>query len=284
MIAPLKAGEIIDERYQIRSRLGRGAAALVYAARDRTGEREVAIKVMSRRIADRPDARARFEREAVVQRSLRHPNVAALYGSGMLRTGEPYLVLELLRGRSLRDVVAREAPIPAARAADYALQALAGLATVHSDGVLHRDLKPANLMLEPVPDAGERVVLIDFGFASLEGGARLTATGKVVGSLGYIAPERLTGDGASPRSDLYALGTILFELLTGRRPFRATNQLALIDLQLRAPVPAIDELAPDSDVPAALEAVIRRALEKDPELRFDSAREMAGALASAAES
>lgn len=280
----LKAGEIIDGRYRVERRLGRGSAATVYAARDVDSGRDVAIKVMRARLTNNREAMARFRLEADVQTRLSHRNVAALYGRGVVGNDQPYLAIELLRGRSLRDVVKSEAPIRPRRVASYGFQALGGLEAIHRSGILHRDLKPANLMLEPSPGPVERVVLIDFGFASLQGEARLTATGHVVGSLGYLAPERLQGDPAEPRSDLYSLGVVLFELLAARRPFIADTDLGLVDLHLEAPVPRLSDVARGWVEPAGeLEDVIRIALAKEPGDRFRDAAAMAEALAIAAQ-
>ena len=281
----LKAGEIIDGRYQVERRLGRGSAATVYAARDAETDRDVAIKVMRARLTGNREALARFRREADVQTRIQHRNVAALYGRGVVGNDQPYLAIELLRGRSLRDVVKSEAPILPRRVASYGFQTLAGLEAIHGAQILHRDLKPANLMLEPSPGPIERVVLIDFGFASLDGARRLTATGHVVGSLGYLAPERLQGEIAEPRSDLYALGVVLFELLAARRPFIADTDLGLVDLHLEAPVPRVVDVARGRVTEAGeLEDVIRIALAKDPRDRFRDAQAMAEALATAAQS
>ena len=284
MADALKDGDIVDGRYEIEKRLGRGSAATVYGARDRQSGREVAIKVMRARLAKNPEAMARFRREADVQARITHRNVAAIFGRGLVGNDQPYLAIELLRGRSLRNVVRSEAPIRPRRVASYGFQALGGLAAIHAAGVLHRDLKPANLMLEPSPGPVERVVLIDFGFASLDGTQRLTATGHVVGSLGYLAPERLLGEEAEPRSDLYGLGVVLFELLAGRRPFVADTDLGLVDLHLEAPIPRIADVARKNIVPTGeLEDVIRIALAKQPGDRFGDASAMAEALASAAQ-
>src|SRR6185503_12576609 len=175
---------------------------------------------------------ARFAREAEVQAKLRHRNVAALLATGVTDKHEPYLALELLRGKSLRSVLKGEGRIAARRAASYAFQALQGLAAVHEAGVLHRDLKPANIMLEPSPGPIDRVVLIDFGFATFEGSAKLTLQGTVVGSLTYISPERLRAEDPDQRSDIYGLGVVLFELLIGRPPFIADDDFDLINMHL----------------------------------------------------
>ncbi len=193
---------------------------------------------MKRTLNGDREAQARFRREGEVQARLRHNNVAALLAIGMTKRDEPYLAVELLRGKTLRGVIKAEGKVAPLRAASYAYQALQGLGAVHAAGVLHRDLKPANIMLEPSRGPVDRVVLIDFGFASFEGSTKLTLQGAVVGSLTYIAPERLRGEPPDQRSDLYAIGVILFELLTGVAPFVADHDLDLIEMHLHsAPSP-----------------------------------------------
>jgi eukaryotic-like serine/threonine-protein kinase len=161
-------------------------------------------------------------------------------------------------------------------------QALLGLAAVHQAGVLHRDLKPANIMLEPVSGGGERITLIDFGFASLDGSAKLTQQGTVVGSLTYMAPERLRGETPDERSDLYAIGVVLFELLTGAPPYAADDDLDLIDLHLHGPMPRLYD--PSSGISQPLVEVVRTALNKQADDRYADALEMAQALEHAAAS
>lgn len=272
-----RTGAMIGRRFRIDALIGRGAMAEVYRALDTETGAQVALKILQRSLSRDPEVALRFSREADVQAKLRHRNVAALLATGVTDHDEPYLVVELLRGRTLRHVIKSERRVPPRRAASYAWQALQGLEAVHHSGVLHRDLKPANLMLEPSPGPFERVVLIDFGFASLEGAARLTRQGTVVGSLTYIAPERLRGEPPDRRSDLYAVGVILFEMLGGAPPFVADNDLALVELQLGEPPPPLDP-----DLPAALRAVVDRALTKQPADRYPSAAVMAAAIEDAA--
>lgn len=271
-----RTGALIDGRYRLEKMIGRGAMADVYRARDDEAGQTVAVKILRDQTARDPEAVARFQREADVQARVSHKNVAALYASGVTDDAEPYLVVELLRGHSLRAVLKQGGKVAPARAVSYAWQALQGLAAVHAQGVLHRDLKPANLMLEPSPGPVERVILIDFGFATLEGGAKLTARGHVVGSLTYLAPERLRGRAADPRSDLYAVGVILFELLAGRAPFVGADDFELISAHLHDEPPPLAVLAPDA--PRALCELVARALAKEPEARFASAAAMAAAL------
>ncbi|MBP8807893.1 MAG: serine/threonine protein kinase [Kofleriaceae bacterium] len=281
MAAGDRSGTAIDGRYRLEKLIGRGAMADVYRARDDVAGQTVAVKILRDQVARDPEAVARFQREADVQGKISHRNVAALYASGVTEFAEPYLVVELLRGHSLRAVLKQQGAVAPARALSYVWQALQGLAAVHAQGVLHRDLKPANLMLEPSPGPVERVIVIDFGFAALEGGAKLTARGHVVGSLTYLAPERLRGRPADARSDLYALGIILYELIAGRAPFVGADDYELISAHLHDDPPPLDSVAPQPP-PEAVVRLVNQALAKEPERRFASAQAMASAIEEAA--
>ena len=270
-----RVGQVIGDRFRIDAAIGRGAMAEVYRALDLQTSAYVALKILRHTAIEDAVSLARFAREAEAQSMLRHRNVAALLATGVTDKHEPYLALELLRGKSLRSVLKAEGHIPPRRAASYAFQALHGLAAVHAAGVLHRDLKPANIMLEPSAGPVERVVLIDFGFATFEGSARLTLQGTVVGSLTYIAPERLRGEPTDQRADLYAIGVILFELLAGRPPFTAADDFDLIAQHLDIDPPHLA---------SPLDAVIARSLHKQPAERYADALEMAAALELAAQS
>jgi serine/threonine protein kinase len=272
---------VIGDRFRLDELIGRGAHAEVFRALDVETSAFVALKILRHTHIDDPTTKARFVREADVQARLRHRNVAALLATGVTDKQEPYLAVELLRGKTLRSVIKGEGRVSPVRAASYAWQALAGLTAVHAQGVLHRDLKPANIMLEPSPGPVERVVLIDFGFATFEGSAALTMQGTVVGSLTYMAPERLRGEQPDARADLYAIGIILYELLIGTPPFNAQDDFALIEQQLNDEPALVHEL--DPSLPEALDDVIARALAKDPVERFASAGEMAAALERAAQ-
>ncbi len=278
MVLRDRTGTVVDGRYQLEQRIGRGASAEVYRAHDTATGTSVAIKIL--RGADGRDHEgvARFQREAEVQALIRHRNVAGLFASGVTEAGEPYLIVELLRGHSLRDRLRERGPAGASTALSYVWQTLQGLAAVHARGILHRDLKPANLMLEPSPGPVERVVLIDFGFAALEGGRALTKRGHVVGSLTYLAPERLRGEAADERSDLYAVGIILHELLAGTPPFTGEDDFDIISAHLGDDPPDLTTVAPVPP-PADVIAIVRRALAKDRAARYADAEAMAAAIA-----
>ncbi len=272
-----RTGQLIGGRFRIDAPIGKGAMADVWRALDLQTSAYVAVKVLRSSLSGDPAVQQRFAREGDVQARLRHRNIAALLATGVTDKEEPYLVVELLRGKTLRGVLKQEGRVEARRAASFAWQALQGLNAVHAAGVLHRDLKPANIMLEPSPGPIERVVLIDFGFASFEGSAKLTQQGTIVGSLRYIAPERLRGEPIDHRSDLYAVGIILHELLMGAPPFAAADDFDLIEQHLNQPPPSLDP-----SLPPSLEAIIGRALAKHQADRWSTAAEMADALEQAA--
>ncbi len=296
-----RLGTVIGERFRVDELIGRGAMAEVFRALDVRTQTFVALKILKQIHVTDATSLARFAREADVQARLRHRNVAALLASGVTAdTKQPYLAVELLRGKSLRSIIKAETRVAPRRAASYAWQALQGLAAVHTAGILHRDLKPANIMLEPSTGPFERVVLIDFGFATFEGSARLTQQGTVVGSLTYIAPERLRGEGTDARADLYAMGVMLFELLAGRPPFVASDDFSLIDMHLNESPPSLLEIASpgvagarrtpegsaesiEPSLPPAIDEVVQRALAKYPDERYATADEMALALERAAQ-
>jgi serine/threonine-protein kinase len=271
---------VIGDRFRVDELIGKGAHAEVFRALDLSTSAYVALKILRHTHIDDSTTKARFVREAEVQARLRHRNIAALLATGVTDKHEPYLAVELLRGNTLRGVIKGEGRVSPVRAASYAWQALAGLSAMHAQGILHRDLKPANIMLEPSPGPVERVVLIDFGFATFEGSARLTQQGTVVGSLTYMAPERLLGETVDARADVYAIGTILYELLIGTPPFGAKDDFDLIEQQVNEEPPRVRQL--DPSLPQALDDVIARSLEKHPDDRYETAAAMAVELEQAA--
>jgi serine/threonine-protein kinase len=275
-----RLGTVVGDRFRIDELIGRGAMADVYRALDVVTQAFVAVKVLRHTHVNDGVALARFAREAEVQARIRHRNVAALLASGLTDNQEPWLALELLRGKSLRGVIKGEGRVHPVRAASYAWQALQGLEAVHAAGILHRDLKPANIMLEPSQGPVDRVVLIDFGFATFSGSARLTVQGTVVGSLTYIAPERLLGNPTDGRADLYAIGVIFYELLAGAPPFAAKDDFDLIEMHVNSEPPSLVEIG----LPGPVDEVFYRAMAKDPAERFATARAMAAALEVAAQS
>ncbi|HEX2274339.1 MAG TPA: serine/threonine-protein kinase [Acidimicrobiales bacterium] len=273
----LVAGSVIGERYQVGPLLGRGGMAEVYAGTDRRLGRAVAIKLLSSEMAARPDVRARFEAEARSAASLSHPNAVAVYDTGE-HEGVPYIVMERLPGETLADRVAA-GPLDPAWVRTMADEVLGALGTAHAAGLVHRDVKPANILLT----ADGRAKLADFGIAkSVEaaGGADLTGTGQILGTPAYLAPERLDGAPASPRADLWALGVVLYEALSGQRAFPGETPLAIARAVASGAHRPLGEARPGLD--PALVAAVERAMDPDPARRFSSAVEMAAAVARSA--
>jgi serine/threonine-protein kinase len=272
-------GKEIDG-YRIVERLGEGGMAVVYAAVHEGTGREVALKVMSLELSFRPHARARFRNEARFASRLRHPHIAEVIGHGLLWGVYPCLLMERLSGEPLSERLRREGRLDPAAAVPVALQALSALSAVHRAGIVHRDLKPENLFLcrgEGAP----RVKLLDFGIAKRLCPERdelgLTRAGVVVGTPHYLSPERARQKPAEPRSDLYSLGVVLFEALCGRVPFPGATASEVLSAHILEEPPRPRSLAPE--IPPALEAVVLKALRKDPRQRYQSAAEMAEALA-----
>lgn len=250
---PPLAGSSLGGRYLVRSLLGRGGMGEVYEADDLRLHRQVAVKVLRADLADDPRVLARFRREARTAGSLNHPNIVAVHDVGA-DGGRAYLVMELVHGRTLADVIRAEAPLVPGRAARIAGRVAEALEYAHGRGVVHRDVSPGNVMLT---DTGE-VKVLDFGIAQVDLGSTGPASAR--GTVAYVAPEVERGGPADPRSDVYALGAVLVELLAGVPPMRGAVPFGL---------------------PAALDPVVRRCLAADPSGRFARAGDLAGALADA---
>ena len=266
-------------RYRLGEELGRGASAALHRGVDLRLGREVAIKHMHA-AGSTARLRARFLDEARTLATLRHPHLVTVFDAGEDDGGRPYLVMELLEGAPLDGVLAAEAPIDPARALRWAFPLLGALAVAHDHGVLHRDIKPANVFLERRGEV-EVPVLIDFGIAQREDGARRTTPGAVVGTPAYMAPEQVRGERLDPAADVWGLGVLLFEALAGRLPFRAATPYALLLEIARVEAPPLAEVAPA--VPAPLALAIDRALRprarREPDARSFARALLEGALA-----
>jgi serine/threonine-protein kinase len=271
---------LLSGRYRLDEIVGRGAMASVWRGYDLQLKRVVAVKVFDRSVAaDLQDANAetRFRREAVAAARLTHPYVAAVYDAGT-DDGRLYLVMEYLPGGSLADLLAADGALPVLVAIEYAAQVAEGLAAAHRAGVLHRDVKPGNLLL----DADDTVKMVDFGIAEVAGeaAARLTANGQVIGSGAYLAPERALGRPAGPAADFYSLGCVLYELLTGARPFRSPSAAGQAHAHVHtAPV---RPSARRPGIPPAVDAVVLGLMAKDPAARPDDGMTLAAMLRAAA--
>jgi hypothetical protein len=278
---PLTPGTRIGH-YEILAQLGAGGMGEVYRARDTRLMREVAIKVLPAELAGDPERRARFEAEWRIIAALSHPNLLALHDVGST-DAFGYAVMELIEGQTLRERLA-EGPLPAPRASTFAMQIAQGLAAAHDRGIVHRDLKPENVILTP----DGRIKLLDFGLARREelataGSGSMAPTmayqtepGAVLGTVAYMSPEQVRGQQADARSDLFALGIVLYEMLAGARPFTAESAAETMTAILREEPAELSRHG--RDVPPALEHIVRRCLEKLPAARFRSAADLAYAL------
>ena len=275
------AGRVLDGRYVIGDPLGEGGMGIVYAARQSETQRQVAIKVLRSEPHRLPEALERFRREARAAGLVGHDNICDVLDVGRLDDGTPYLVMPLLRGRTLGAVLREAGPLPVARVVDIGAQILSGLAAAHGAGIIHRDLKPENVFLVRMGDRDDFVKLLDFGISkSIDAPASdgaITHTGSVVGTPFYMAPEQARGrKDLDARVDLYAVGVMLYRMTTGRLPFAGDGYNAIISSILVDPYPPPGSLRPD--LPRALEAVILRAMDRDRHARFASAGEMRAAL------
>ena len=274
---PLVPGTKISQ-YEILSPLGAGSMGEVYRARDSRLDRVVAIKVLPEFVSLDPDRLRRFEQEAKAAAALSHPNILAVYQMGTY-LGTPYLVCELLEGKTLTEVI-RRGPVALRKAIDFGVQIAHGLAAAHEKGIVHRDLKPDNLFVT----TDGRIKILDFGLAKViqpkESPSNLAATitlpGVALGTIGYMAPEQVRGQSTDQRADIFALGAILYEMVMGKQSFQRPTSADTISAILNEEPPSIAELAPET--PAALEKLIRRCLEKNPAQRFQSASDLAFAL------
>jgi serine/threonine-protein kinase len=262
---------VIDRKFRLDQRIGRGGMGSVFQARDVRLDRDVAIKVVRAELLNDQDARRRFRREAQLVARLQHPSIVSIFDYGTLPDGAAYLVMELVRGEDLRRMLTRDGPLPPARAARILSKICGAIDAAHREGILHRDLKPENIFLT----GGESAVkVLDFGVAKLLGedrrpddgsaGATMTVEGTIVGTPAYMAPEQLRGEALDERSDVFSLGVMTFEMLSGELPF-GRGPLPDIVLRQARGVPPLK--AGGTEIPPALEQVVRTALETDASMR-----------------
>ncbi len=280
-----RVGQIISGRYRIDSLLGEGGMGAVYLAEHMHMRKRFALKLLHPQMAENAEVLARFRREAEAAAHVEHPNIVAATDFGQTEDGAFFLVLEYVDGTTLRDALAR-GPFPAVRALHVARQIAFALERAHEAGIVHRDLKPENVMLVARPEDPDFVKVLDFGVARFEppSGATaqiLTQVGTVMGTPSYMAPEQAVGDRVTHRADLYALGCVLYEMLTGRLPFTG-DLLELLTKHITEPVPPMAERAPGVPVPAPIEAVVRKLLEKEASNRHPTARALVEAIDQAA--
>jgi hypothetical protein len=272
-------GAVFGERYRLDARLGGGGMGAVYRARHLALERDVAVKVLHAHLTEDPMVSRRFDREALASSKLEHRNCVQVLDTGTAEGGLKYLVMQLLDGGELRH--AMKGPMPPERVVELTRQILLGLEHAHRRGLVHRDLKPENVFVVRDEDGEEIVKLVDFGIVKLISGdgsdEKLTRVGVVFGTPWYMSPEQAAGGKIDERTDLYAVGVLMYEMLAGERPFQADDMGMVLRMQLIADPPPL----PDT-VPAALRGVVMRLLEKDGKDRFASARATREALEAAA--
>jgi serine/threonine protein kinase len=279
-MAPQKLEGMNLGKYQLREQLGHGGMASVYRAYHPQLDRFVAVKVLRGELVDDPEFLARFQREAKIVAALRHANIVQVYDADM-QDDIYYMVMELLEGDTLKarltDYRAREEQMPLGEVVRVMLDVLDGLAYAHGEGMIHRDLKPANIMLTKRGQA----VITDFGIAQMVGATRYTMSGALMGTLNYMAPEQGMQNQSDARSDLYSLGIVLYEMLTGKPPFDADTPLAILMKHVNEPLPVPPTTG--SVIPEAFERILLKGLSKNPDDRYQTAEEMAQAIRAAAE-
>ncbi len=257
-------GTTIAGRYLVEGVIGEGGMATVYRATHKLVDRPCAVKVMNPAMASDPTVRERFRREAKAAQSLAHPNVIEIFDQGETADSTPYIVMELLRGKTLADLVAK-GPLAMARSVPIMIQVSRGIARAHDLGIVHRDLKPENIFICSRDDGTDLVKILDFGIARSRSDSRLTNAGELFGTPQYLAPERITGGEAGPSVDLYALGVIFFEISTGKLPFEASDPTTfLIKHMKEKPLRA---RAVEPKIPEKLDNLVAALLEKDPKAR-----------------
>jgi tetratricopeptide (TPR) repeat protein/TolB-like protein/predicted Ser/Thr protein kinase len=253
--------------YQIVERLGGGGMGLVYKARDTRLDRDVALKFLPKEWSHEPLLRERFSREARAASALDHPNICTVFDIGETDDGQLFIAMAYCTGPTLKQRI-HEGPMSVEQAVDFAIQIASALESAHEAGIVHRDIKPANILLTE----RDQVKVVDFGLAKLAGEAAVTREGSVIGTPAYMSPEQATGEEVDGRSDLWALGAVLYEMLTGRRAFAADHERAILHSILSSDPTPIDARRPD--VPAELSRIVRRLMSRDPKQRYQTAGEL----------
>ena len=273
-------GEVLDSRYQVQKKLGEGGMSYVYLAREVATGYDVAIKVLSPKLATDRSSVERLRREAGLAMRLDHPNVCRILRLGESEDGLIYLVMPFLKGELLSDREVKGGPMNLAAGINVLRQVCAGLHHAHEVQIVHRDLKPENIMLVAEDNGRERAVVMDFGLAKERRAdpaiAKLTATGIILGTPEFMSPEQIRGKPLDARSDIYALGIVAFEMFTGKLPFQGRNAQEMMIARLRGQPQRLRQLR--ADLSEGLEAALARAMEANPDGRYNTALEFADAL------
>ena len=260
-------GELIDNRYKIVSSIGEGGMANVYLAWDTILEREVAVKILRGDLADDEKFIRRFQREANSASSLKHPNIVEMYDVGE-DNGRYFIVMEYVDGKTLKSLIKKRGALNLNEAIDIMLQLTSGIACAHDSYIIHRDIKPQNVLI--LEDG--RVKITDFGIAMALNKTELTQTNSVMGSVHYLPPEQASGSGSTIKSDIYSLGILMFELLTGKVPFKGDNAVEIAIKHMKEPIPSVCSINPN--IPQSIENIILKACAKNQKNRYDSVAEM----------
>jgi serine/threonine-protein kinase len=269
-------GTVLSGRYRLEAKLGSGGMSTVYLARDATLDRQVAVKVMHREMSEQPDQLERFRQEARAVAKLSHPNVVSVIDAGE-DGGHPYIVFEYVEGETLKQRIARVGALDAQEALAYAIEIARGLTVAHARNMVHRDIKPQNVLI----DTEGRAKLTDFGISRQLEQDGMTATGRVLGTTDYVAPEQAMGHPVDVRSDIYSLGVVLYEMLIGQVPFHADSQVGVAMKHVNEELPDVQQRRPELSAAAAL--VVERATAKEPDHRYQSVGEMIDDLSTALE-
>jgi Serine/threonine protein kinase len=260
-------GQKINDRYEIIRVIGEGGMANVYLANDTILNRKVAVKVLRGDLANDEKFVRRFQREALSASSLNHPNIVEMYDVGE-DDGNFYIVMEYVDGKNLKQLIKRRTKLSLTEVVDIMKQLTDGIAHAHDSFIIHRDIKPQNML---ILDNG-LVKITDFGIAVALNSTQLTQTNSVMGSVHYLPPEQAAGKGATFKSDIYSLGIMMYELITGKLPFRGENAVEIALKQMKEPIPSIRE--DNNEIPQAVENIVLKACAKNPKNRYDTAREM----------
>jgi len=263
----MEKGHMIDNRYRIIKPIGEGGMANVYLALDTILEREVAVKILRGDLAEDEKFVRRFQREANAASSLRHPNIVEMYDVGK-DNGQYFIVMEYISGKTLKSLIKKRGALTLPEVIDIMLQLTNGIACAHDSYIIHRDIKPQNVLI--LEDG--RVKITDFGIAMAVNNTELTQTNSVMGSVHYLPPEQAAGSGATIKSDIYSLGILMYELITGKLPFKGDNAVEIALKQLKEAIPSICEQ--NSSIPQSVENIILKACAKNPKNRYNSVSEM----------